>query len=146
MVITLELFLAITRRVTVHSRAQRDSRGPAHVFSIFSAAANRASRCAVYLDRDTFEKHPALGGKAGDFAVIWIEDVSALAFELNEGGLRIWENPNTTVFKERLFAVGIEAPSGLCVLQNGALSLKFNVQIGLVQTNLRSSIRVASAR
>ena len=146
MVITLELFLAVVRRVTVHSRTQHDSRGPAHVLSTFSAAVNRGTRCAVYPDRDTFEKHPSLCGTAGNFAVIWIEDGSVMAFELNEGGLRIWENPNTTAFKERLFATGIEAPSGFCVLQNGALVLKFKAQIGLVQTIFRSSNRVASAR
>jgi type II secretory pathway pseudopilin PulG len=145
-VASVELFVAITARIISVSQTQRDAHGPQRVVSAFAAALNRATHCAVYPDRAAFERFPALGGTAGDFAVVWLESGTLLAFELAKSELRILENPNTPAFKQRLFATGIEAPEGLCTLQNGGLLLNFTAQIGATQTTFRSSARAASAR
>ncbi|RFC45805.1 MAG: hypothetical protein DVB28_000376 [Verrucomicrobia bacterium] len=145
-VLAVELFVSITARIALVSRAQRDAYGPQRVVSAFTAALNRATHCAVYPDRAAFENFPSLGGTEGDFAVVWLEHDTLLAFELAKSELRILENPNTPAFKQRLFATGIEAPEALCTLQNGSLLLHFNANIGATQTNFRASSRAASAR
>ena len=145
-VVSVELFLALTARITVLSREERNAQGPQHVVSAFSSALNRATHCAVYPDRAAFEQGPSLGGTLGNFGVIWIEDGTTLAFELAGSELRMLQNPGTPAAKERLWATGIEALEGLCCLKDGALVLNFSAEAGTAKTTFTSRARVASAR
>ena len=145
-VITVDLFIAFSARITFLARAQRSSQGPQHILSAFVSALNRASQCAVYPDRKTYLMYPFLGGTAGDFAVVWMEDGSTVAFELSQNELRILENPGTPIARERLWAAGISAPNGLISWRKGALTLGFSARIGSTYTDFFTSGRVASAR
>lgn len=145
-VVTIELFLAFAGRIAILARAQRDSYGPQHVLSIFTGTLNLATRWGVYPDRAAFEQYPLLAGSAGNFAVLWRNNGTTVAFELINGELRILENPGTAATKERLWARHVDAPDCLCTLQSGALTLQFNTRIGNVQTTFITSARVASSR
>ena len=142
----MELFMAITKRTTEASVVQRDSRGPEHVVSLFSSALTRATRCSLYPDRSVFAQYPALGGAAGNFAVLWFDDGASLAFELANSELRIVENPNTNHSKERLFATGVEAAGGLCAFYDGLTAIRFLARIGAVQREFRFCARMGWAQ
>ena len=142
----MELFMAITRRITEASQAQRDSRGPQYVVSSFSSALTRATRCALYPNRSVFLRYPALGGVAGDFAVLWFDDGTTLAFELAKSELRILENLGTDRVKERVFATGVDAPQGLCAFNNGLAKINFTTGIGNAQTQFGFCARMGLAQ
>lgn len=145
-VATMELYAAMTARITLISQIQRDARGPQYVVSTFASALNRAIRCELYPDRATFEQYPALGGIAGNFAVLWLDDGRSLAFELTKSELRILEDPNLMAAKERVFATGVESPQGLCTAQNGMIAIQFFAQIGTTQNRFQFCARPCLAR
>lgn len=142
----MELFMALTRRITEVSQVQRDSRGPQYVVSSFGSALMRSSRCALYPDRSVFLRYPALSGVAGNFAVLWFEDGSVLAFELAKSELRILENPGTGRLRERVFATGVEAPQGLCSFSKGLTKISFSAGVGAAQTQFGVCVRTGFAQ
>lgn len=142
----MELFMAMTRRIADASQAQRDSRGPQYAVSSFCSALTRATRCALYPDRSVFLRYPALSGVAGNFAVLWFEDGTALAFELAKSELRILENPGTDRVKERVFATGVDAPQGLCTFSNGLTQIGFTTGIGAAQAQFGVCARTGLAQ
>jgi len=145
-VFSVELFVALTARITTLARVERNSLGPKHVLSSFSAALHRATHCAIYADRFSFEHLPYLAAASGDFAVIWQKDGPVLAFELAHGELRILENPGSDLTRERLWATGVEAPRRLFTLENGALVLNFTATIGSSPTSFTTCARAAFAQ
>ncbi len=123
----VELLVAVSSRISIHSRRLRALHAPEQFALFFASSVDSALECSIYPNRIVFDRAPALRSDEGNFVVLTARDGAQTAFELSAGTLRVSTLSSAPPTRERIYATNIPTNGPLCALRGGAPTHGFEV-------------------